>query len=335
MQGGLHAANTIRRRLKGDTRDVPFTYRDLGSAAAIGRFKAIVNFHGVRLSGFPGWTVWLFVHLAFLNGFGNRVARCGAGPLDDRQRPPRTGLQRRPHRRRPQPAGGGPAPRHAQPVPRLRGDGEAAGVRRASSVEQGRWPTTERVPGTAADHDYGGRDEPRGGMVERQATQPESTKARLEEWFETSIIHPIEDFQDPKQEWRRLFSELLGTFFLVLVAAGGGMMGQAFPDTISRSRGGDGAGADGDGDHPVHGQGVRRPSQPGGEPGVRRPRGLPVASGARLHRRAARRRHAGRAVPARRHRRVGHVRLELPGSGLLGDGARSGWSSSSRSGWSA
>ena len=48
-------------------------------------------------------------------------------------------------------------------------------------------------------------------------------------------IHPIEDFQDPKQEWRRLFSELLGTFFLVLVAAGGGMMGQAFPDTISRT----------------------------------------------------------------------------------------------------
>ncbi len=43
------------------------------------------------------------------------------------------------------------------------------------------------------------------------------------------------DFNDPSQEWRRLFSELLGTFFLVLVAAGGGMMGQAFPDTISRT----------------------------------------------------------------------------------------------------
>src|SRR5262245_40571080 len=43
------------------------------------------------------------------------------------------------------------------------------------------------------------------------------------------------DFDDPRQEWRRLVSELLGTFFLVLVAAGGGMMGQAFPDTISRT----------------------------------------------------------------------------------------------------
>ena len=43
------------------------------------------------------------------------------------------------------------------------------------------------------------------------------------------------DFRDPRQEWRRLFSELLGTFFLVLVAAGGGMMGEAFPNTISRT----------------------------------------------------------------------------------------------------
>src|ERR1700738_3802430 len=48
------------------------------------------------------------------------------------------------------------------------------------------------------------------------------------------IVAALEDFHDPSQEWRRLFSELLGTFFLVLVAAGGGMMSQAFPGTISR-----------------------------------------------------------------------------------------------------
>ena len=45
----------------------------------------------------------------------------------------------------------------------------------------------------------------------------------------------FEDFEDASREGRRLFAELLGTFFLVLVAAGGGMMGQAFPDTISRT----------------------------------------------------------------------------------------------------
>ena len=32
------------------------------------------------------------------------------------------------------------------------------------------------------------------------------------------------DFDDPRLEFRRLFSELLGTFFLVLVAAGGGLL---------------------------------------------------------------------------------------------------------------
>jgi NADH:quinone reductase (non-electrogenic) len=74
MQGSLHAANTIRRRMKGDDKSVHFKYRDLGSAATIGRFKAVVSVKGVRLSGFPGWVVWLFVHIGFLNGFGNRVA---------------------------------------------------------------------------------------------------------------------------------------------------------------------------------------------------------------------------------------------------------------------
>ena len=53
--------------------------------------------------------------------------------------------------------------------------------------------------------------------------------------YERNAVKRIEDFNDPRQEWRRLFSEVLGTFFLVLVAAGGGMMSQAFPNTISRT----------------------------------------------------------------------------------------------------
>jgi aquaporin Z len=53
--------------------------------------------------------------------------------------------------------------------------------------------------------------------------------------YERSVMERIEDFRDPRQEWRRLFSEVLGTFFLVLAAAGGGMMGQAFPGVISHS----------------------------------------------------------------------------------------------------
>jgi aquaporin Z len=54
-------------------------------------------------------------------------------------------------------------------------------------------------------------------------------------WIDRDITRPLQDFQDPKQEWRRLFSEIYGTFLLVIVAAGGGMMGEAFPSTITRS----------------------------------------------------------------------------------------------------
>jgi aquaporin Z len=53
--------------------------------------------------------------------------------------------------------------------------------------------------------------------------------------YERNLTERITNFNDPRQEWRRLFSELLGTFFLVLVAAGGGMMSHAFPGVISHS----------------------------------------------------------------------------------------------------
>ena len=53
--------------------------------------------------------------------------------------------------------------------------------------------------------------------------------------YEEGVMKRITDFEDPRQEWRRLFSEVLGTFLLLLAAAGGGMMGQAFPGVISHS----------------------------------------------------------------------------------------------------
>jgi aquaporin Z len=53
--------------------------------------------------------------------------------------------------------------------------------------------------------------------------------------YEQEIVDRVEDFEDPRQEWRRLISEALGTFFLVLAAAGGGMMGHAFPGVITHT----------------------------------------------------------------------------------------------------
>jgi aquaporin Z len=45
----------------------------------------------------------------------------------------------------------------------------------------------------------------------------------------------VADFDDPKHEWRRLFSELLGTFFLVLVGAGGAVVSAKSGGAISRT----------------------------------------------------------------------------------------------------
>jgi NADH dehydrogenase len=72
MQGSLHAANTIRHRLLGNDHAKPFKYRDLGSVAVIGRFRAVFSWRRIKLSGMPAWIVWLFVHLGFLNSFASR-----------------------------------------------------------------------------------------------------------------------------------------------------------------------------------------------------------------------------------------------------------------------
>jgi aquaporin Z len=69
------------------------------------------------------------------------------------------------------------------------------------------------------------------GEQQAPAPSPPGPLAR----YEQGVINRIADFNNPRQEWRRLASELLGTFFLVLAAAGAGMMGHAFPGVISHT----------------------------------------------------------------------------------------------------
>ena len=74
MQSGIHAARTVARRLRGDTRERPFRYRDLGTMATIARFRAVVSIGRLHVTGLAAWLLWLFVHLLFLTGFKNRIA---------------------------------------------------------------------------------------------------------------------------------------------------------------------------------------------------------------------------------------------------------------------
>jgi NADH:ubiquinone reductase (H+-translocating) len=73
MQSGLYAGRRIRQELAGAPVAEPFKYRDLGSAAYIARGRAVVSAGPLRMSGLPGWFVWLFIHIAFLTGYRNRI----------------------------------------------------------------------------------------------------------------------------------------------------------------------------------------------------------------------------------------------------------------------
>ena len=73
MQGGLYAGHRIRRESEGRDSAKPFRYHDLGSAAYISRGNAVMSAGPLQISGFPGWIGWLFIHIAFLTGYRNRL----------------------------------------------------------------------------------------------------------------------------------------------------------------------------------------------------------------------------------------------------------------------
>jgi NADH:ubiquinone reductase (H+-translocating) len=72
MQTGLYAGRKIAHLARGQSFDKPFRYRDLGSAAYISRGRAVVSVGRLQFAGFPGWVVWLFIHIGFLTGYRNR-----------------------------------------------------------------------------------------------------------------------------------------------------------------------------------------------------------------------------------------------------------------------
>jgi NADH:quinone reductase (non-electrogenic) len=77
MQMGRHVARVIENELNSGaspTARPPFKYWDKGTMATIGRSAAVAWIGRLKISGYPAWLAWLFVHLIFLIGFRNRLA---------------------------------------------------------------------------------------------------------------------------------------------------------------------------------------------------------------------------------------------------------------------
>jgi NADH dehydrogenase len=72
-QQGRHAAANVARLIAGE-QTTAFHYFDPGNMATIGRNNAIADFGFMRVSGYLGWLLWLFVHILFLIGFRNRLS---------------------------------------------------------------------------------------------------------------------------------------------------------------------------------------------------------------------------------------------------------------------
>src|SRR5690606_10502344 len=76
IQGGKHAAKTIRRRLRGEPA-TRFRYQDRGDVAVIGRLAGVTNIPWLgslgRQGGLTAWLLWLGIHIFYLIGFANRI----------------------------------------------------------------------------------------------------------------------------------------------------------------------------------------------------------------------------------------------------------------------
>lgn len=72
IQQGEHAAANIIAMLGGGAA-TNFRYRDKGTMATIGRNYAVVQLGRIRVAGFVGWLMWLFVHLAYIITFRSKA----------------------------------------------------------------------------------------------------------------------------------------------------------------------------------------------------------------------------------------------------------------------
>ena len=74
-QPAIQQGNNLAKNLNGlqsGKSMKPFTYKDLGSMATVGRNKAVVELPNYKFQGFFAWAVWMVVHLKSILGIKNK-----------------------------------------------------------------------------------------------------------------------------------------------------------------------------------------------------------------------------------------------------------------------
>lgn len=71
IQEGRYVARGLN---SGGRFDSPFTYKDKGSMATIGRNRAVADIGKMHMTGFPAWVAWMFIHLISLLGMRNKLS---------------------------------------------------------------------------------------------------------------------------------------------------------------------------------------------------------------------------------------------------------------------
>lgn len=72
-QQGRHLGKALARRFRRNEPLPPFTYRNRGSTAIVGRHAAVFETGFIRLSGGAAWLGWAVVHVYLLAGFQHRI----------------------------------------------------------------------------------------------------------------------------------------------------------------------------------------------------------------------------------------------------------------------
>jgi NADH dehydrogenase len=72
LQEGKYVGKVIKARLAGQ-KAAPFKYFDKGTMATIGYKAAVADAFGVKVTGPLAYLMWLFIHVMYLVGWGNRL----------------------------------------------------------------------------------------------------------------------------------------------------------------------------------------------------------------------------------------------------------------------